>query len=174
MGHVRIPLRPSPSRAGARTVRPRRITVTIDVLDGGRLRVATPQARGWAVVVRGPLQTWGALRQALVEAQIAGHARWRGARYDLDALTARDDPTEPAQRALPRPQPRHGVSYARSAVVRPDQAHPSEWAPMPDGTWMSPKGRIWRDPTRIASLVEKRAALGLPITYDDWARRPAS
>lgn len=176
---VRIPTRTTPTRGASTPVTAgrmpaprvaRRITLTVDVLDDGRLRVSSPAARGWAVVARGPHQLWTAARQALVEAQLAGHARWRGRRYDLDALTLPDDPTEPRQRSLGA-RPRHGVSYGRSAIVRPDQAHPSEWTPQPDGSWLSPRGRTWRDPARIASLVEKRAALGLPTCWADWARQ---
>ena len=110
----------------------------------------------------------------MIEAQRAGHARWSGGRYDLDALTAADDPTEPRQRPLGRVSARHGVGFGRGAVVRPDQASPSEWTPNPDGSWLSPKGRTWRDPRIIDSLVEKRARLGLPISYEDWARGRAS
>lgn len=175
---MRIPTRTvaSVSRpASAGRMRPprvaRRVTVTIDVLDDGKLRVSTPSARGWAAVVRGPHQTWTALRQALVETQLAGHARWRGGRYDLDALTAADDPTEPRQRPLrSRPSALSGVGFGRGAIVRPDQAHPAEWCPNPDGSWTSPKGRTWRDPARLQSLIEKRARLGLPTCYADWAR----
>lgn len=175
---VRIPTRtaptaqPYPATAGRlpATRVARRVTVVLDVLADGKVRVSTPSARGWAKVARGPYETWTALRQAMVEAQRAGHARWAGGRYDLDALTAADDPTEPRQRPLGRVSARHGVGFGRGAVVRPDQAHPSEWTPNPDGTWTSPRGRTWRDPARIESLVTKRGQLGLPTCYADWAR----
>lgn len=55
--------------------------------------------------------------------------------------------------------------------MRPDQAHPAEWTPNPDGSWNSPKGRRYTDPKKINSLLISRARMGLPTTYDQWAEQ---
>lgn len=150
---------------------PRTITVTVQALPGGQLRVSTPHARGWAAVARSPHQLARAIANAFTETSVAGYAAWRKQRYDLDKLTAADDPTEPHQQALTgggRSTQGGGyrtaaVSYSRGATVRPDQAHPAAWSPNEDGSWCSPAGRRFTHPATIAKVVERRAAMGLPI-----------
>jgi hypothetical protein len=150
----------------------RHLELTVQFFDDGRIRVSTSQARGHASVVRGPFQLWTALVKARIEATVAGYATWRGVRYDLDELTDPTDPTEPPRRRPHTPREAAGdrseVSFSRSSVVRPDQVHPAEWTPNADGSWTSRKGRVYRDPKYINSLVIKRARMGLPTTYDDW------
>ncbi len=164
----------NPTRQGVRPAgkTARHIDLRLQRLDDGRIRVSTPQARGHAAVVRGPFQLWGAVARCFLEATVAGYATWRGVRYDLDELTDPTDPTEPRRR---RPHTRREaagdcseVSYAQGGVVRPDQAHPSEWTPNEDGSWTSRKGRVYRDPAYIRSIVIKRARMGLSTTYDEW------
>lgn len=149
---------PAPTRH-----QPRTIQVTVASLPGGRLRVSTPHARGWAVVVRGPDQLARAIGSAFTETACAAYAAWRREMYDHDYLTEPDDPTEPARRQLPPPSTR-GVSYARTAAVRPDQAHPGAWTVNPDGSYTSPGGRTYRDPKFIARIERRRAKFNLPIT----------
>ena len=160
-----------PSRPGAR-----HIELRVERLDGGRIRVSTPQHRGWAVVVRGPWQLWTAVGQAFTEATVAGYALWKGERPELDALTERDDPTEPPPRKVTstdelaaRAEKRHGRSYAREAITRPDVAPPECWTPNADGTWTSPGvGRRWRaDAPHVQRVIAKRAELGLATTYEE-------
>ncbi|MDN5919394.1 MAG: hypothetical protein L0I76_30570, partial [Pseudonocardia sp.] len=73
----------APTRPGAR-----HIQLHLKALDSGRVRVSTPQARGWATVARGPDQLWHAIQQAFQQASIAGQAAWTGTGYGPDRLTA--------------------------------------------------------------------------------------
>lgn len=150
----------------------RYVDLRLQRLDDGRIRVSTPQARGWADTAKGPDQLWHKVMQAFVEATVAGYATWRGVRYDLDELTDPTDPTEPARRRPHTAREAAGdcseVSYAQGAIVRPDQAHPAEWTPNPDGSWTSRKGRRYSDPAYIQSLLIKRGRMGLPTTYEEW------
>lgn len=153
----------------------RHVDLRLQRLDDGSIRVSTPQARGWAVIAKGPDQLWHAFRTAFNEATIAGYAMWNGVRYDLDELTDPTDPTEPRRRRPFTPREAAGdcseVSYARGGVVRPDQAHPADWTPNPDGSWSSPRGKTYRDPKYINPLRIKRARMGLSTTYDEWLER---
>jgi hypothetical protein len=150
----------------------RHLHLTVQFLDDGRIRLSTPQARGHASVIRGPFQLWAALAKARIEATVAGYATWRGVRYDLDELTDPTDPTEPKRRRPFTPREVAGdcseVSYGQNSVVRPDQAHPMDWTPNPDGSWTSPKGRRYADPKFVKSLVINRVRMGLPSSYDEW------
>ena len=151
----------------------RHLELTVQFFDDGRIRVSTPQARGHADVVRGPFQLWTAMLKARIEATVAGYARWHGVRYDLDELTDPTDPTEPPRQRPFTPREVAGdrteVSYARSGIVRPDQAHPQDWTPHPDGvSWISPKGKRYKDPKYVNSLLISRARMGLPTTYAAW------
>lgn len=152
---------------------PRRITLTVDALPDGRLRVSTGGARGWAAVARGPHQLATAVGRAFTEEAVASYARWRTQRYDLDTLTERDDPTEPARVPITyrRPAGVQGTSYARGRVVRPDQSNPADWTALPDGRWQSPGGKRYRSQKIIGPLVRRRAQLGLPTTYEQVQQR---
>lgn len=174
-GHAAMSPAPgAPEPAGGRFVR--HLEIRVERLDGpnaGKLRVSSPQARGWAVTVRGPDQLWHAVSQAITEATIAGYARWQGARYDQDELTAHDDPTEPTRAPVlgldedVDAARRRVASYASGAVSRPDVADPADWRPNPDGTWSSPRSaRRWRaDSKYVRRVIAKRRRLGLPTTY---------
>lgn len=157
------------SRRGARHVELR-----LQRLDDGRLRVSTPQARGHATIAKGPDQLWHAVTAAFREATIAGYARFHGVTYDLDALTDTTDPTEPKRRSRPSTRREAAgevgeVSYSRDGTVRPDQMHPAEWIPNPDGTWTSSRsGRVSRDPRKIKALIIRRARMGLTTTYAEY------
>lgn len=145
---------------------PRHLQLCLKRLDSGQIRVSTPQARGWATVARGPDQLWHALQAAFAQAGLAGQAAWIGADYGHDQRTDADDPTEPAPRRQPaRSGPRSGISWARDAAARPDVADPADWLPLPDGTWLSPAGKRYRAPRIVNPVIARRAALGLPITY---------
>jgi hypothetical protein len=141
-------------------------------LDDGRLRVSTPQARGHAIIAKGPDQLWHAVVEAFREATIAGYAKWHGVRYDLDELTDPTDPTEPRRQRPFTAREADGnyteVSYGRGGVVRPDQHHPQDYTPNEDGSWTSPNGRRISDPRKVYSLLIRRGRMGLPTTYEDW------
>lgn len=168
---------PDPFHAG-RFVR--HLDLRVERLDGvnaGKLRVSTPNARGWAVTVRGADQLWRALHLAINEATIAGYARWQGGEYDHDALTEQDDPTEPARQHMlgvdelaERAALRRTPSYSRHSVTRPDTADPADWRPNADGSWRSPKtGRSWRSETQmVRRVLNKRRAMGLPTSYEEY------
>jgi hypothetical protein len=151
----------------------RYVELQLQRLDDGRLRVSTPQARGHATIAKGPDQLWHAVAAAFREATIAGYAMFHGVPYDLDALTDPTDPTEPKRR---RPRTRREVngdasevSYGHLAAVRPDQIHPAEFTPNPDGSWTSGRsGRTFRDPKKIQSLIIRRARMGLPTSYQEY------
>ncbi len=162
---MRVPTNTSGQLPGPAQTRhqPRRIQLTIDALPGGQLRISTPHTRGWAVVARNHHQLATAIGHAFTEAAVASYAAWRGELYDLDRITAKDDPTEPARRIRGRNGSPRSVSYGRTRAVRPDQAHPVEWELLPDGTYKSPAGRIYRNPDFIARLEAKRAKFNLPI-----------
>lgn len=144
----------------------------MEFLDTGELRISTPQARGAAQTAKGPDQLWHRLAYLRTEAAIAAYAMWRGVRYDLDELTDPTDPTEPPRRRPYTPREREGdhseVSYSRRATVRPDQAHPQEWTPNPDGSWTSPKGKVHKHPARVKTIVINRSRMGLSTTYEQW------
>lgn len=163
---------PTRRNAGPRGRSARYVELHLQRLDDGTIRVSSPQARGWAGIAKGPDQLWHKVNQAFREATIAGYAMWHGVRYDLDELTDPTDPTEPHRRRPHTRRERTGdcseVSYAQTGVVRPDQAHPSEWTPNPDGSWTSPRGKRYRDPGYIRPLLVKRARMDLPCTYEDW------
>lgn len=146
---------------------PRHIQLNLKRLDSGQVRVSTPQARGWATVARGPDQLWHALQAAFAQAGLAGQAAWAGQGYGHDERTDPDDPTEPAPRRQPaHTGPKHGISWSRDAAARPDVADPADWLPLPDGAWLSPAGKRYRAPRIVNPVIARRAALGLPITYE--------
>jgi hypothetical protein len=151
---------PAPTRH-----QPRRIHLIVDALPDGQLRISTPHARGWAATARNHHQLAHAVGRAFNETAVAAYAGWSKQLYDLDKLTAKDDPTEPARRPTrgQRPVTTRLVSYGRGRAVRPDQAHPAQWEKLDDGTYRSPAGRIYRDPQFIARLEARRAAFNLPI-----------
>lgn len=136
----------------------RAITVRVEQLPDGKLRLSTPAARGWAAVGRTPNEIHRALAGAFVEAQCAAYARWRGERYDLDELTepVAGDPLAPPQRRLRRRTNRANVGWGRNQE-RPD-AHPVEqWERLPDGRLRSPAGLTYRRDSLIGQRVLARA-----------------
>lgn len=139
----------------------RHIQLNLKRMDSGQVRVSTPQARGWATVARGPDQLWRAVAAAFTQASLAGHAAWLG---DTSA-----DPDEPARRRTRQGGLREGISWARNAAARPDVADPAEWTPLPDGAWLSPGGKRYRAASVINPVIMRRAALGLPTTFEGAA-----
>lgn len=140
----------------ARPHQPRAINIQVETLPGGRLRVSTPQARGWAAAASTPQELARAVQAAFAEVQVASYARAKNAGYDLDLLTeqVRGDPLAGERRAPSRSRARR-------------RSYPVEnWTKMEDqsGVWVSPSGRRYRPGTQVVRLVvAKREALGLPV-----------
>lgn len=142
------------------------IELRVEALPGIGLRVSTPAARGWAAVARTPHDLARAVTAAFTEAQVAAHARWRGAEYDLDALTAAvpgDPMAPPRERTRRRTPGAPGVGW-KSGQQRPDTYSPADWQRCDDGRWLSPGGRRYQQSNPIVvRVLAARRRLGLPI-----------
>jgi hypothetical protein len=146
----------------------RSITVRVEQLAGGKLRISTPTARGWAAVAGNQPELARAIAGAFTEAQVAAYARWRGTQYDLDALTAHV-PGDPLAGKKPErksakgnkraPRTGEGWSYGQQ---RPDVHLPNEWTEQPDGRWRSPSGRMYRHDAAQVVRVRRRLAQETP------------
>lgn len=143
----------------------REVSLRVESLPGGGMRVSSPQARGWAVVVRRPEELARAVSSAFLEAQVAAYARWRGERYELDDLTepVRGDPMAP-----PRPRTRRRKNTAQvgwgSTQQRPDSHDPAAWVKLPDGRWRSPTGKAWKPDTQVVrKVIARRMQFNLPV-----------
>lgn len=148
----------------------RSVTIRVDQLDNGRLRISTPTARGWAAVAGNQPELARAIQGAFTEAQVAAYARWRGTQYDLDALTAHvpgdalagrkpqrvQGKTKSTKRA---PRTNEGWGYGQQ---RPDVHLPGEWCEQPDGRWRSPSGRMYRADAAQVVRVRRRLAQNEP------------
>lgn len=135
----------------------------VESLPGGRIRVSSPQARGWAVVVRTRDELVRAVAQAFTEVQVASYARWRGEPYELDALTEVDDLDPLAASAATVDM----TGTAKRNVRRTDVHKVTDWTPVGNGKWRSPTGREYGEDTQQVRRVKaKRRALGLGIGDD--------
>jgi hypothetical protein len=126
----------------------RMVMVRMETLASGLLRVSTPQARGWAVVVRNRDELARAIAQAFTEAQLASYAAWKGEPYDLDALTGVDESS-----------PLTAATRTRdyTARRRTDVYNPEDWTQMSDGKWRSPGGRVYKpDTDAVRKVLAKR------------------
>lgn len=142
------------SRAGHQV---RQVSITVEQLPEGGVRVSTPQARGWAAVARSQAELARAVSMAFTEVQIASYSRWKGEVYDLDALTD-VDPTDPATALSTTPRP-------RNRLIRSDAQHPGDWARLEDGRWRSPAGRHYKEESQLVQrVIAKRRALGIEET----------
>lgn len=130
------------------------ITLQVEALGAGGLRLSTPQARGWAAVARTQTELAKAVQAAYLEVSCASYARAKGAPYDLDVLTTH----VPGDSLAAAPQRR-----VRGRVARRKTYHVEDWTRMEDGRWRSPSGRVYReDTTAVRNVVRKRAEKGLP------------
>jgi hypothetical protein len=136
----------------------REALLRVESLPDGRLRISTPQARGWAMVVRTRDELARAIGQAFTEVQVASYAAWRGEPYDLDALTVVDnsDPLTASAAAV-------DMSAGQGRTLRRTDIHQATaWSPIGDGKWRSPGGREYREDTQaVRAVLAKRRALGL-------------
>lgn len=142
------------------------LDLRIDALPGLGLRISTPAARGWAVVVHNSEELTRAIRDAFTEAQVAAHALWRGEVYDLDGLTAAvdGDPMAPPRTRRSRRTPgAPGVGW-KPGQQRPDTYSPADWERCEDGRWRSPSGRHFQAGNPIVQkVIAARRRLGLPV-----------
>lgn len=142
----------------------RSVTIRVDQLPNGRLRISTPTARGWAAVAGNQPELARAIQGAFCEAQVAAYARWRGTQYDLDAMTAHVPGDPLAGRKPQRQQAKGNKRAARTGEgwaygqQRPDVHLPNEWAEQPDGRWRSPSGRMYRADAAQVIRVRRRLA----------------
>jgi hypothetical protein len=124
------------------------VHLRVETLASGKLRVSTPQARGWARTVHTRDELAMAIQQAFLEAQVASYATWKGEAYDLDAMTDVDESN-----------PLTAATRTRNFTVRTrtDVHNPDDWVPMPDGKWRSPGGRIYKaDTDAVRKVLAKR------------------
>lgn len=140
-----------PSRPDARVTA---ISLTVEARPGGRYRISSPHARGWAAEVGTQLELARALKEAFTEVSVASYARAHNTPYDLDVLTERV-----AGDALAN-QPR-----ARTGGIRRRKTyHPADWTKFEDGRWQSPGGRTYRaDSKQVQAVVRARLERGLTI-----------
>ncbi len=131
------------------------IALQVETLEGGRLRMSSPHARGWAAVVATPAQVVQAIQDAYTEVACASYARAKGTTYDLDVLTSKvdGDPLAggtPGRERTPR-------------TTRRKSHSPADWSRMEDGRWRSPSGRAYREDSRVVQdVVARRKERGLP------------
>lgn len=158
--------RPAQMGAAATHHQVQAVDLHVESLPGIGLRVSTPAARGWAAVARNADELTRVVREAFTEAQVAAHARWRGAEYDLDALTAAvdgDPMAPPRQRASRRTPGAPGPGW-KPGQQRPDQHSPADWVRCEDGRWRSPAGRHYQPGSVTARrVIAARQRLGLPV-----------
>ncbi len=131
----------------------RTITLVVEQLDGGRLRMMMPKAPGWVVVGRTPVEIVRALRSAFTEAQVASFSDWRGTVYDQG--TEHDH--------LAAPQLRRHKPRSRGKR-RPDVFDPVGWLVDERGKWVSPgAGHRYPETSQVVRRVmAARKAMGLP------------
>lgn len=143
----------------------RELHLKVESLGQGRFRLSTPQARGWAMVVRTPHELARALAGGFTEAQLASYARWRGERAELDALTepVPGDPLAPPRAPQRRPANAAATVGWGRHQLRPDSHDPGDWVRMPDGRWQSPGGKNYPETSKVVQMVlRRRSDLGLP------------
>lgn len=137
-----LPPSPLPPPGGAHV--PGAIMVMIEPLPSGGYRLSTPHARGWAARVRTPVELAHGMRQAFTEVQVSAYARAHGKVYDLDGMTGQvtGDPLA-------------GLPVAREKRPRRGRrAHsPADWQMTDNGSWKSPKGRVYGPATQVVQRV---------------------
>jgi hypothetical protein len=131
--------------------RPRQISLQVEALPDGRLRVSTPSARGWAAAARTPAELARAVESAFTEVSVAAYAKAHGQPYDLDVMTSQV-PGDSLAGERPARQRR-----ARSRVRQGTYA-PESWAELADGSgrWRSPSGRFYRGDSKVVRSVRAK------------------
>jgi hypothetical protein len=141
----------------------RQALLRVEAMPGGKLRISSPQARGWAAVVSNRDELAHAVGQAFTEVQVASYAAYRGEPYDLDAMTLPDDgdPLAASAAVINMSGP------AKRNVRRSDVHKVTDWTPLGGGKWRSPSGREYREGTQaVQAVLAKRRAMGLGTGTD--------
>lgn len=128
------------------------MTIRVDLVHPGMLRLSQPAIPGWVGVARTPVELARLVAAAFTEAQVAAYSLWRGDPYEgLDGTRYR------------RPRP------ARRGH-RVDVHDPREWRVAPDGRWVAPgsgRSRLWSPESQVVARVKaRRVRLGLPAVPD--------
>lgn len=133
--------------------RVRTVDLRLEALPGGRMRVSTPMARGWAATAGTAAELARAVHAAFLEVSCAGYARAHGEVYDLDAMTGHV-PGDTLAGNKPRQVRRKRTGHK--------SYDPTDWTPEGDGYWRSPGGRLYRqDTAAVQSVIRKREDMGL-------------
>lgn len=119
----------------------RTAALRLDAHPDGTYVLTCPSARGWQAVIRTNRDAGDALHDALVEAQLAAYARAHGQVYDHDAMTD-VDPDDPRTQTATS-----GSRHLKGTRVSPG------WEEQEDGTWRSPKGRVYGPETQVVQRV---------------------
>lgn len=156
------PLRPvDPDVSGGVSIS--RLPVVIEKLDGGRLRMTSPDLPGWSAVGRGAHELARNVDEAWMELQIAAYAGARGEAYDLAHHEVRAEQPKPGRYGPGDPLP--DWRDARNGY------DPSLWRPLPGGDFESPSGRRYGAGSwQVQRIVAKRLAAGLPVVHPDDAQ----
>jgi hypothetical protein len=141
---------------------PESLTLVVTRRPGGGLIIRTPLCPGWAAPATCPAELAQRVEQAWLEAAVAAYARLRGVLYDL-AATEEVIPPQ-AYAAVPTQHPAEEADEVTAARTRRRQRHPAthdpeQWVELPDGGWMSPRGRRYGPQTRVASAVRAKRPL---------------
>ena len=128
----------------------RSITVTLDEIGPGILRLSQANTPGWSGVARTPQELATLVASAFCEAQVSAHAWWKNQPY-----------VAPAGDSYRRPQP-------KKSGRRRDIHDPAAWTVEPDGRWRDPgSGRLWRPDSQVVQRVmARRALMGLSPVPD--------
>lgn len=161
------PLDRTPARGRAKD-----ITVRVRRLDGhnqGKLRLSPVDAPWFAVVAGTPHELARAQLACFGAVEEAAYARLKretpdGYRFgpiDTDPFTPVPTVSEQVPAKGWRQQPWRSGGTER-------EVHPSLWQPNADGSFTNEvTGRTFRDPKKVAQIVRRRVAAGLPIVPVD-------
>lgn len=132
--------------------RVRTIPLQAELLPGGKVRISSPLARGWAGVAANPHQLADVIAKVFTEVTVASVARWRNQPYDQDSLTMQvaGDPLAagPQARRRTRTQARRNTGHRAYS--------PEAWTCMTDGNWRSPSGRMYRGDSAVVQRVKRK------------------
>lgn len=133
------------------------ISLTVEARPGGRYRISTPHARGWAAEVGTQTELARAFATAFDEVAVASYARAKGVPYDLDALT--EQVAGDALASRPRTRASNGPRARRK------QYHPGDWTKFEDtGLWRSPSGRTYKPESKqVQGVIKARLERGMTI-----------
>lgn len=146
---------PSPLRPPGGAHIPAAMMMMVEPLPDGGYRLSTPYARGWAACVRTPMELAQGIQRAITEVQVSAYARAHGMVYDLDGLTGQVVGDPLAARAPAR---------ARRARKGRRAHSPADWQMTDNGSWKSPKGRVYGPTTQVVQRVlAARERLGLSV-----------